>query len=81
MIKQKKKNVRVNNDTQRQQRRLCTEMYHCCGPRAVRRRVSEEKTSSTHKYVKEKLISKERKKKAKVNRNQRKEIPRIDKRR
>jgi len=44
----------------RQQRRLCTLIYHCCGPRAVRRRVLEQKTSSTHKYVKEKLISKER---------------------
>jgi hypothetical protein len=52
--------MRVNNNTQRQQRRLCTQMYHCCGPRAVRRRVLEEKTSSTHKYVNEKLINKER---------------------
>ncbi len=53
----------------RQQRRLCTEMYHCCGPRAVRRRVLEEKTSSTHKYLKDKLISKQRTKRAKVNKN------------
>jgi hypothetical protein len=44
-------------------------MYHCCGPRAVRRRVLEEKTSSTHKYVKEKLISKQKTEKAKVNKN------------
>jgi len=57
--RRQKKNLRVNNDTQRQQRRLCTQIYHCCGPRAVRRRVLEEKTSSTHKYVKEKLISNE----------------------
>jgi hypothetical protein len=27
--------------------------YHCCGPRAVHRHIREEKTSSTHKYVKE----------------------------
>jgi len=27
--------------------------YHCCGPRAVHRQIWEEKTSSTHKYVKE----------------------------
>ena len=31
----------------------CTLIYHCCGPRAVHRRVLEEKTSSTHKYVRE----------------------------
>jgi hypothetical protein len=48
----KKKKMRVNNDTQRQQRRLCTHLYHCCGPRAVHRRVLEEKTSSTHEYIK-----------------------------
>jgi len=57
--RRQKKNLRLNNDTQRQQRRLCTQIYHCCGPRAVRRRVLEEKRSSTHKYVKEKLISNE----------------------
>jgi len=51
----KRRKARVNNDTQRQQRRLCTHIYHCCGPRAVRRRVLEEKTSSTHEYLKRKI--------------------------
>jgi len=39
----KQKNARVNNGTRidRQQRRLYTHIYHCCGPRAVRRRVQK----------------------------------------
>ena len=69
--------------TQRQQRRLCTQIYHCCGPRAVLRRISRaEKTSSTHKYVKQKNFRREREKRkkrsiimAKVNEKLNKERP------
>lgn len=60
----------THTHTQRQQRRLCTQIYHCCGPRAVLRRISRaEKTSSTHKYAKEKEIEskREEEKKAKYN--------------